>query len=317
MFRLAGKASMGVDIADFVSFVVNTDPSNVTQEQLDNAVAEARAEITDASGVQLLIGDVASEDQVREQILGPVLEALARRLAIMDQTAAATQVRRARTVAERADAVAGQVTEKMGRRVRRFPEDGGAGSALRGEAERLAFAAGAARAAVEAFANAVRQLGLAGDRDFFVSYSHADRAWAEWIAWELEEDGYRVLIQAWDFVPGSTWIQNMEAGVQQSNQTIAVLSDAYLQSSYGTAEWQAAWASDPSGTERKLLAVRVADCERPGLLAGVAGADLFGVPEATARSRLRDLAGGARSGRAKPVASPAFPVEPGGCGAAR
>jgi hypothetical protein len=39
--------------------------------------------------------------------------------------------------------------------------------------------------------------------DFFVSYTQADKAWAEWIAWELEEHGERVLIQAWDFVPGS------------------------------------------------------------------------------------------------------------------
>jgi hypothetical protein len=44
---------------------------------------------------------------------------------------------------------------------------------------------------------------LSRKRDFFVSYTQADRHWAEWIAWVLEEDGYRVLIQAWDFVPGS------------------------------------------------------------------------------------------------------------------
>ena len=48
--------------------------------------------------------------------------------------------------------------------------------------------------------------------DFFVSYTQADRAWAEWIAWVLEEDGHRVLVQAWDFVPGSNWIQGMQAG---------------------------------------------------------------------------------------------------------
>ncbi len=26
--------------------------------------------------------------------------------------------------------------------------------------------------------------------DFFISYTQADRAWAEWIAWTLEEKGY-------------------------------------------------------------------------------------------------------------------------------
>ena len=47
------------------------------------------------------------------------------------------------------------------------------------------------------------------DWDFFVSYTQADRSWAEWIAWILEENGYRVLVQAWDFVPGTNWTQHM------------------------------------------------------------------------------------------------------------
>ena len=39
-------------------------------------------------------------------------------------------------------------------------------------------------------------------RDFFVSYNHRDRVWAEWIAWTLEEKGHTAVIQAWDFRPG-------------------------------------------------------------------------------------------------------------------
>ena len=99
-------------------------------------------------------------------------------------------------------------------------------------------------------------------RDFFVSYTQADRAWAEWIAWSLEEDGYQVLVQAWDFVPGSNWVGKMQDGARDAARTVAVLSDAYLASEYGGAEWQAAWASDPSGAGRKLLVVRVAECGR-------------------------------------------------------
>jgi len=41
------------------------------------------------------------------------------------------------------------------------------------------------------------------DGDFFVSYAQEDRAWAEWIAWILEEDGHRILVQAWDFATSS------------------------------------------------------------------------------------------------------------------
>jgi tetratricopeptide (TPR) repeat protein len=143
--------------------------------------------------------------------------------------------------------------------------------------------------------------------DFFVSYTQADRAWAEWVAWVLEEDGYRVLVQAWDFVPGSNWVQRMQEGSSQAERTIAVLSAAYLSSVYGGAEWQAAWANDADGPRRKLIPVRVEDCDRPGLLGGVTGLDLFDIQEATAKARLRDSISGAIRGRAKPDSPPSFP----------
>jgi TIR domain/NB-ARC domain len=143
--------------------------------------------------------------------------------------------------------------------------------------------------------------------DFFVSYTQADRAWAEWIAWVLEEDRHRVLVQAWDFVPGSNWVQGMQAGVEGAERTIAVLSPDYLQSTYGTAEWQASWASDPAAEQRRLLTVRVRECDRPGLLSGVVGVDLFGRPEAEVRARLRTMVSSAAAGRAKPQTEPRFP----------
>ena len=36
-------------------------------------------------------------------------------------------------------------------------------------------------------------------QDFFISYTAADRAWAEWAAWQLEAAGYGVVLQDWDF----------------------------------------------------------------------------------------------------------------------
>jgi hypothetical protein len=143
--------------------------------------------------------------------------------------------------------------------------------------------------------------------DFFISYTQADRAWAEWIAWELEEDGHRVLVQAWDFVPGSNWVQGMQDGVTRAARTIAVLSNAYLTSVFGGLEWQAAVANDPSGKDSRLLTARVQDCDRPGLLGLVVGIDLFGVPEAKAKARLRATVARAATGRAKPEERPAWP----------
>jgi hypothetical protein len=154
----------------------------------------------------------------------------------------------------------------------------------------------------------VRTEGPSGSAwDFFVSYTQADRAWAEWIAWILEEDGRRVLIQAWDFVPGSNWIQSMQEGAARAERTIAVLSRAYLQSVFGGAEWQAAWAEDPTGAGRKLLPIRVEDCDRLGLLRRVVAVDVFGVDEAKARARLRGAVATALQGRGKPEEAPVFP----------
>lgn len=143
--------------------------------------------------------------------------------------------------------------------------------------------------------------------DFFISYTQVDRAWAEWMAWVLEEDGHTVLIQAWDFVPGTNWVQGMRAGVSKAERTIAVLSPDYLASEYGTAEWEAAWAGDPLGAKRKLLTVRVKACDRPDFLAAVVGVDLFGISEADARARLRMMVSSAITGRAKPAEPPGFP----------
>jgi len=147
-----------------------------------------------------------------------------------------------------------------------------------------------------------------GGWDFFISYTQADRWWAEWIAWVLEEHAhYKVLVQAWDFVPGSNWIADMHAGTRDAARTIAVLSDAYLDSQFGGAEWQTAWAADPEGIDRKLLTVRVADCARPGLLAGVVGVDVFGLDEPAALARLLGMVSVAVAGRAKPTTQPPFP----------
>lgn len=149
--------------------------------------------------------------------------------------------------------------------------------------------------------------------DVFVSYTEVDRGWAEWISWHLEESGLRVLVQTWDFGPGSNWVNGMHVGIEKAERIIAVLSPAYLSSVFGTAEWQAIWLKDADAKARSVLPVRVADCQRPGLLGPLVSVDLFGVDEPTALVRLLKVVA-PEGDRAKPLVKPSFP---GGSGTRR
>jgi tetratricopeptide (TPR) repeat protein len=140
--------------------------------------------------------------------------------------------------------------------------------------------------------------------DFFISYARVDRAWAEWIAWQLEQAEYSTLLQAWDFVPGSNWVYEMHKASMDSKRTIAVLSPDYMRSVYGGAEWMAAFAEDPTGEERKLIPVRVTDFKPTGLLRPIAYIDLVGRSVEDARSA---LLGGVQGRRL--LGEPGFPGE--------
>ncbi|MFF7018183.1 TIR domain-containing protein [Streptomyces sp. CS065A] len=143
---------------------------------------------------------------------------------------------------------------------------------------------------------------------FFISYSPADEAWASWIAWTLEEAGFRTVIQAWDFVAGSNFIDYMDRGVSESVAVIAVLSRHYQGSRYGRMEWQAALRSEPDQPDRRLLTVRVDEAPIEGLLATITYVDLVGVPDArTARGLLLTRVEQALDGHARPVDSPSYP----------
>ena len=140
-------------------------------------------------------------------------------------------------------------------------------------------------------------------KDFFISYNGQDQAWAEWIAWTLEEAGYTVVIQAWDFRPGGDFVLEMHKAATETERTIAVLSEHYLSAEYTHPEWAAAFARDPQGNQRTLLPMRISPCRPTGLLATCIYADLVGLAQDEARTTLLN----ALRERGKPDTSPAFP----------
>ena len=141
-------------------------------------------------------------------------------------------------------------------------------------------------------------------RDFFISYTGVDRTWAEWIAWILEDSGYTTFVQAWDFRPGTGFVQSMHDAAKAANRTLAVLSPDYFTSLYAQSEWQSAFRQDPTSTGAKLLPVRVRACDPDGLLGQIVSIDLVGLSVADAKVA---LLAGVPPVRIKPEEEPPFP----------
>jgi len=161
--------------------------------------------------------------------------------------------------------------------------------------------------------------------DFFISYTRVNQAWAEWISFVLEEAGYKVLVQAWDSTPGRNWPRFIRDGIRDAAAILVVLTPEYLASEGGSAEWEAVWASDLRGDDRRLVPVLIepSDDRDQALLATRTWIDLsdlaVGSDEAEAGRRLIKGVVEARAGRAKPTVPPGFPRRPapGPAGAAR
>jgi hypothetical protein len=82
-------------------------------------------------------------------------------------------------------------------------------------------------------------------KDFFISYTRADKKWAEWIAWQLEEAQYSIILQAWDFQLGMNFVLEMDKATKVARCTLVILSPDYLSSQYTQPEWAEAFRRDP------------------------------------------------------------------------
>src|SRR5205085_5267528 len=122
--------------------------------------------------------------------------------------------------------------------------------------------------------------------NFFISYNKADSAWAEWIAWQLEEAGYTIFLQAWDFRPSENFVLKMNEAIRDSERTVAVLSPDYLSALFTLPERAEAFAQDRTSAKGVLLPVRVLECDLTGLFNQIIYVDLVGKDDAEAKKAL-------------------------------
>ena len=122
--------------------------------------------------------------------------------------------------------------------------------------------------------------------DFFISRTGADSQWGQWIGKVLNEAGYTVILQDWDFHPGQDFIAEMDRAMRTSARTIAVLSRAYDEALYTVPEWTNAIARDPIGRDAILVPVRVDDIVPEGIFKTRVYIDLVSANEEEAKRRL-------------------------------
>jgi hypothetical protein len=153
---------------------------------------------------------------------------------------------------------------------------------------------------------------MAAKKDFFISYNKADKAWAEWIAWQLEAAGYTTIIQAWDFKPGTNWVLRMDKAIKQAHRIMPVLSSFFLEALYTQPEWAAGFALDPTGEKGILIPARIGLCDLDGLLAQIVYINLVGLNESDAKAALLNRIRDERSKPDKPVPFPGSATTPKG-----
>ena len=149
---------------------------------------------------------------------------------------------------------------------------------------------------------------MGGDRtDFFVSHAGADRAVAEWVAWQLTDAGYTVELDVWDWATGQNFMLAMSDALARCDRVVALLSAAYFERDrYTSDEWAAAMLHVPGTGQGRLVPVRVQEvppADMPPVLRPLVFSDLFGVDSEEARRVLLQAVQGPR----RPDGEPVFP----------
>ncbi|MGW3313877.1 toll/interleukin-1 receptor domain-containing protein [Streptomyces sp. NPDC001073] len=141
--------------------------------------------------------------------------------------------------------------------------------------------------------------------DFFISYAEDGAGWAEWIGWQLENEGYTVRLAAWDHqLVGGNAVLARDRDLRIAERLIAVVSPHYPLSPDSAAEWTSFVRNDPAGEQLTIIPVEVARVERSALLGNLTPVVLHGLSEAQAAARLKRAV---TQARLKPSRPPGYP----------
>ncbi|MGK5532000.1 FxSxx-COOH system tetratricopeptide repeat protein [Streptomyces sp. URMC 129] len=132
----------------------------------------------------------------------------------------------------------------------------------------------------------------------FISYAGVERAWAEWVGRQLEDAGYLVELDAWDWAAGENTVLRMSDALERGRM-LALFSGAYFERErFTTDEWTTIVA-----IRGKLIPVRLDDAPAPAILRSLHAPSLAGLERHEARRVLLEAVAGPR----RPDGEPTFP----------
>ena len=97
---------------------------------------------------------------------------------------------------------------------------------------------------------------------------------------------------------------DMHQAAIDAEKTLLVLSEDYLNAEFTQPEWSTAFADDPKSLKRKIIPIRVRECQPRGLLRPIVYVDLVGLESDDARKAILE----ALPDRLKPDTEPSFPT---------
>ncbi|WP_327718288.1 FxSxx-COOH system tetratricopeptide repeat protein [Streptomyces sp. NBC_00490] len=125
------------------------------------------------------------------------------------------------------------------------------------------------------------------DENLCISHAGPDRAWAEWVAWQLQDAGYAVELDVWHWGAGDKFVERVDQSVRRG-RTIALFSEAYFHPD----RYRMAEVSEVLAAWGKLIPVRIDHAVAPSALRALVAPSLVGLDEGEARAvLLRAVAG--------------------------
>lgn len=125
-------------------------------------------------------------------------------------------------------------------------------------------------------------------RDFFIMYTKADRSWAKWIAWELEEAKYSVILPPWYLHSQSNLEMELQKASAKAKRILIILSPDSLNTLNTQLIHITTLKTDTSNSQNSLLPIYVRECgnEYRQILYTMHYIDIVGEDELTARAIL-------------------------------